>query len=367
MRIYWKFGLYHKMTNKKMILNLLIFIMLTSAARSFAQSTVDYNDLIEGGEPALYNYLDSKMITYPENSASRGTFGLSVAELVLGSKGKILEVNIINSLDPDIDTQVKELLNNTQDLWKKTEYDTTRLYFQFRYRIITDSYKQANYQFIDNEKFLLPVFITAVEFGNDKLQIMPDDSLVMKATLAGRQNNYQLAAHYLDEIIQRHPYSTQLYQKRISVNTKLNNQNGVAEDLKKLSGFADGIPVNQLIVEDYKEMLPKDSTGNIPQNYLRGKYFPEFPGEEKGLFDYLNQNLVYPKQAKKAGIQGNVNVNFVIDEEGFVRDVNVSQGIGGGCDEEAIRLIQDMPRWKPGIDILGEPVKCTMHLLVKFY
>ena len=65
-------------------------------------------------------------------------------------------------------------------------------------------------------------------------------------------------------------------------------------------------------------------------------------------------------------IQGSVLVDFVIDEEGYVKDVSVNRSIGGGCDEEALRHIQNMPRWKPGINGLGDPVKVKFSLYVLF-
>ncbi|NCX96219.1 MAG: energy transducer TonB [Chitinophagia bacterium] len=50
----------------------------------------------------------------------------------------------------------------------------------------------------------------------------------------------------------------------------------------------------------------------------------------------------------KKGIQGRVIVNFVVNEDGFISDVKVLRGIGGGCDEEALRVIKAMPTWTPG-------------------
>jgi TonB family protein len=355
------------MTRLKKFFILLISFLLTGGANVVAQSGFNYSGLFEGGEAELYNYFNNQPITYPETSVRSGTLGLSVAELVLNSKGKILEVNIINSLDKGIDEQVTELLKSTKNLWKKTDADTTRLYFQFRYRIITERYKQGNYQFIGNDNFVLPIFITSVEYGNDSLNIVPDDTLALRSTHAVRQKNYELAGDCLDEMIQRNPYSMPLYQMRISVNTKMNNKTEVAEDINKLSGFIKGIPMNQLIVGDYKELMPKDTSDNGSRVYVIAKGMPEFPGGDMALYDYLKQNLLYPPQAKIDSVQGSVMVHFVIDEEGHVKDANVLRGIGGGCDEEALRLIQSMPRWKPGLNSLGDPVKIGFNLRVNFY
>lgn len=63
---------------------------------------------------------------------------------------------------------------------------------------------------------------------------------------------------------------------------------------------------------------------------------------------FFVKTLRYPDSARNAGIEGRVAVKFVIDEKGDVRDAKVIRGIGGGCDEEALRVINAMPRWKPG-------------------
>ncbi|MCB0806721.1 MAG: energy transducer TonB, partial [Bacteroidales bacterium] len=74
---------------------------------------------------------------------------------------------------------------------------------------------------------------------------------------------------------------------------------------------------------------------------------PEFPGGKKGLSEYFNKTLTYPRQARNQGVQGTVYLRFVIRTDGSVTDVFVVQGIGGGCDEEALRAIQSMPHWTP--------------------
>jgi len=92
---------------------------------------------------------------------------------------------------------------------------------------------------------------------------------------------------------------------------------------------------------------------------------PEFPGGETALMTYLQKNLKYPNLAKDSGIEGKVWVSFIIDKEGAVKDVKVLKSIGGGCDEEAIRVIKMMPRWKPGIQD-GKPVSVQFRIPVIF-
>lgn len=75
---------------------------------------------------------------------------------------------------------------------------------------------------------------------------------------------------------------------------------------------------------------------------------PGFPGGEEGRLEYLRDNLKYPQIAKESGISGKVFVQFVVERNGAITDVKVIKGIGGGCDEEAIRVVKAMPKWTPG-------------------
>ncbi len=75
---------------------------------------------------------------------------------------------------------------------------------------------------------------------------------------------------------------------------------------------------------------------------------PEFPGGMKALGTYLNQNLKYPDAAEKAKVSGKVFVSFIVTKTGEITDVQILKGMGFGTDEEAIRVVSQMPRWKPG-------------------
>ncbi len=92
---------------------------------------------------------------------------------------------------------------------------------------------------------------------------------------------------------------------------------------------------------------------------------PSFPGGEAALMKYLSSNTKYPAIAKDANIQGTVFVTFVVDTDGKVKDVRVLRSIGGGCDEEAVRVVQSMPAWKAGKQ-RGKSVKVQYNLPIRF-
>ncbi|MDD4141210.1 MAG: energy transducer TonB [Bacteroidales bacterium] len=92
---------------------------------------------------------------------------------------------------------------------------------------------------------------------------------------------------------------------------------------------------------------------------------PEFPGGEKGRLTYLRDNIKYPQLAKETGIQGTVWVTFVVEPDGSVSNVAVNRGIGGGCDEESIRVVKNMPKWTPG-EQRGRKVRVRYNMPIKF-
>ena len=92
---------------------------------------------------------------------------------------------------------------------------------------------------------------------------------------------------------------------------------------------------------------------------------PEFPGGTGELYKYLGKSIKYPPLAKESGIQGRVFVNFVVEPNGSISNVKILRGIGGGCDEEAVRVVKDMPSWKPGKQ-RGKAVRVSYNLPIKF-
>ncbi|MCM1168721.1 MAG: TonB family protein [Bacteroides sp.] len=94
----------------------------------------------------------------------------------------------------------------------------------------------------------------------------------------------------------------------------------------------------------------------------------EMPGPAGGtqaLYEYLSKNIRYPIAALESGIQGRVYINFVVEKDGSITDVKVMRGIGGGCDEEAVRVVKAMPKWNPGKQ-RGRPVRVLYSIPVIF-
>ena len=118
-------------------------------------------------------------------------------------------------------------------------------------------------------------------------------------------------------------------------------------------------------VEGEKGEAPPPLVEEEPQIFTIVEEMPSFPGGEAELFKYLKKSTKIPQMAMDAGISGVVYVTFVVDENGKVRDPKVLRGIGGGCDEEALRVVKAMPPWEPGKQ-RGKPVRVQYNLPMRF-
>lgn len=92
---------------------------------------------------------------------------------------------------------------------------------------------------------------------------------------------------------------------------------------------------------------------------------PSFPGGDEAMMEYLQSNIKYPNQAREDGKEGKVVVSFVVDKDGSLTLVKLINGNGYGMDEEAMRVIKKMPKWKPGT-MNGHPVKVEFYLPLVF-
>lgn len=119
--------------------------------------------------------------------------------------------------------------------------------------------------------------------------------------------------------------------------------------------------------ENGKKAIPVEEEGcfSSEEVFVAVEYMPEFPGGDLARMKFLQENIIYPKSARRKGIQGTVFATFVIERDGSITDVRVLRGIGGGCDEEVVRVIQNMPKWKPGIH-KGKPVRVQFNMPVRF-
>ena len=92
---------------------------------------------------------------------------------------------------------------------------------------------------------------------------------------------------------------------------------------------------------------------------------PTYKNGDRKRLKFLKNNIKYPDLAREVGIEGIVYIGFIVEEDGSLSDIRLLQGIGGGCDEEALRVTRLMPNWEPGLQ-RNKPVRVKMSMPIHF-
>ena len=127
----------------------------------------------------------------------------------------------------------------------------------------------------------------------------------------------------------------------------------------------DPFTISSDLLDKFINATDEDTTENNDTIYQVVDQMPEFPGGTEAMMHYVAGNVKYPEEAKDKEIQGRVFISFVVEKDGSVNEVKVERGIGGGCDEEAVRVISAMPKWKPGKQ-KGECVRVSYMMPIVF-
>lgn len=146
------------------------------------------------------------------------------------------------------------------------------------------------------------------------------------------------------------PTVEEIKDKEISTVTKEGEEDGVDESLLEPEA-----PSGPAVIEEPKEEEP----------FTYVEQMPSFPDGTEAMYKYIYDKIKYPAIARENGISGQVIVQFVVSKEGDIQKAKVVRGLGGGLSEEALRVVNGMPRWKPGKHN-GRPVPVTFTLPIKF-
>ncbi len=125
----------------------------------------------------------------------------------------------------------------------------------------------------------------------------------------------------------------------------------------------EAVAIEEIVVETKVEVIEVEESKK--EVFTIVEEMPAFPGGEAERNKFLAENIQYPQQATENGIQGTVYVSFVVDSKGNVTDVKILRGIGGGCDEEALRVVRMMPKWHPGKQN-GKNVRVLFNMPIYF-
>jgi protein TonB len=121
----------------------------------------------------------------------------------------------------------------------------------------------------------------------------------------------------------------------------------------------------QTVVEEIK-IAPQEEEKEDPNQIFLVVEETALPiGGYPAFYEYVQKKMKYPAQARRMAVEGKVFVEFVIERDGSITDVKAIKGIGAGCDEEAVRVLQSAPKWKAGKQ-RGKPVRQRMVLPISF-
>jgi len=167
----------------------------------------------------------------------------------------------------------------------------------------------------------------------------------------------------IDEIMvqTKHEKDVEIPKPKIKINKFIISDNPTTD----IEIFDPEIDFNEPL-ELYHPELPEEPEikGDDPP-LLYSQKLPEFKGGMKALHNYLRENISYPKAAKENGITGKVFIIFVVEKDGSLSNIVLERGIGRGCDEEAMRVVQNMPLWNPGLQN-GMPARVQITLPINF-
>ena len=127
-------------------------------------------------------------------------------------------------------------------------------------------------------------------------------------------------------------------------------------------------PIEAVALEEATTAVVKEEVIEVEEKkpiFRIVEEMPSFPGGDEPRVKFLRDNITYPQMAKENNIQGTVYITFVVDSKGHVTDVKILRGIGGGCDEEAIRVVKLMPPWNPGKQN-GKSVRVQFNMPIRF-
>jgi len=187
----------------------------------------------------------------------------------------------------------------------------------------------------------------------NKTQNKPVDfaAIEIENTQTIQSNSLKTSANATLKVVADNFLKKDIQQQTTIISTNYNNTLGQVSQLglnqKSLKNTVVAPEIAEPIIKDFAELMPSFNQG------------------KSALEDYLQTQLNYPNEAYIAQREGKVVVAFVVDETGMVSQVEIIKGIGFGCDVEALRVIKNMPKWKPAMQN-GKAVAVRLRLPIKF-
>jgi len=247
------------------------------------------------------------------------------------------------------------------------------------YALRKDAAKYTNLGMVYALSPLILLALIAIIYGknrpnnsNTSLRALTADSKKIIETAIVKIENLQIVPDIsFEKISDVIDYNNIVRDKEINKVIKKNNDNRlINSQIKQHASIILNVGIGSLPTIG-QGINGTDIAGNFPTLKAPEKPFdfveimPEFPGGMQAMYNYITNNLQYPKLAKESNRSGRVVLSFVVNADGSISDINIIEGIGFGCDDEAKRVISEMPNWKPGIQN-GTQVSVRLILPINF-
>jgi TonB family protein len=290
-----------------------------------------------GGTSELYNFLE-RHLRYPAEAKANRKQGIVYTKFMVNEKGEISNVKIVNPLGYmgfigfGLETEAKRVVSNMPK-WLPAIQNGEPVSSDFTLPI----------QFILDGKIQEKQSEGKTYIMDTKKNISVDPSLFI---INGKETSKKEFEN--------------IEPNQIESMSVLNGENATKKyGDKGKEGVVEIITNDKTTISDFEKIKENDEIFNVVEKQA------EFPGGTTSLGNYLAKNLKYPMPAQRAMVEGKVFVSFVINKTGEISDVQILKGLGFGLDAEAIRLIQNMPKWTPAKQS-GREVNSRFNIPIMF-
>lgn len=300
-----------------------------------------------GGEVKLMEYL-SRTVRYPVEAQKKHVQGRIILHFIIEKDGSVSNVRVARSVDPSLDAEAIRVVNSMPK-WEPARQKGQSV--RVRYTIPIQFRLQGNEGIVPDSK------IDKAANTDKDVMVVGYDSKKQEKPIVEMQKRLVVRGDINPLMIIDGKEVTSLDNidgNDIASMTVIKNPESLKEFGEK---GRDGVI---LITTKAHE---KTSSGEDALEVV--EEMPEFPGGVAELMKFLQANVKYPDDAKKAGKAGRVIVKFVIDKDGSISDATILRSVYPSIDAEALRVVNAMPKWNPG-KVKGEPVKVKFTLPLSF-
>lgn len=327
---------------------------------------VDEMPIFPGGAKALQNYI-TESVVYPSNAFVNGIRGKVFVTFIVNKLGDVDKVRVVRGVEATLDAEalrvVKSLPKWTPGIEKGKAVDvayTVPITFGFTDDKKVDEVKVDGKNKMDG---------TAPKFPGGDLELRKFIAQAVKYPKEAQKKGETGKVFVtfvvdklgsVDSVRIARGVSPLLDSEAIRVIKTLPNWIPGTKDGKSVN-TAYTIPINF----DLKDDESKNEKNNGEKVFVIVEKMPRFPGGAKALQEYIADNVKYPKEALKNGTKGKVYITFEVNKEGSVDNAKVARGVESSLDAEALRVINSLPKWTPGME-KGKPVNVLYTVPINF-